>query len=652
MTQRDRRQRTNGSLRVKTRYRFDNALSRGPLTVIAYLALLTLVVVLVAGAAVVLAGLDFEGDDTGFREATYQSLLRMLDPGTFSGDTSWQLRTLTLVVTLVGIVLGGSLIGLIANGVDQRVEKLQRGRGRVVETGHSVVLGWSPQVPQIISELVIANESQRRACVVVLAREDKTEMEERIREQVRDLRSTRVVVRNGDPSLPSDLERACVQDARSVIAVRDADGDASVIKAVLAVRALDPTHSGCHVVAEMHDAQDARTLRAVSAGRVVTVASETVVAEVTAQACYQSGLAAVFADLLDFDGDELYFPQVPEVTGRTYGEALLGFDASSVIGRLGADGAVELNPSIDRVLVQDDRLIVVASDDSAVAFTGFTSFDDVAAAGDARETPKPLRALIVGWSSFGERVIAELDEFLAPGSSIRVQVDSDLVDLSVVERVRPRNATLTAQAGRGGPEDLLALQDEPYDQVIVLAYRDALSASDADARTLLSLLTLRLMWPLDAPQHVRVLAELVDQRNAVIAAPAGIDDLIISDALASLMMAQLSERPELSAVFDELFRADGPVVVMLPADGLVGNDPVPFGAVVAAAARQGASAFGYRVEATGGVVMNPAKSAVVVLRPGDKVIAVGERRPAPVVAPKRVRKAAAPRRTTKVAAAR
>ncbi|MCW2605743.1 MAG: TrkA-N domain/Protein of unknown function [Frankiales bacterium] len=624
-----RAQRGRPALRTRLRYRFDNALSRGPVVVIAYLALLTLLFVLAAGAVATGAGIAFTRGD-GYGEASYQALLRMLDPGTFSGDTTWTLRLLALGVTLVGIVLGGSLIGLIANAVDQRVDRLQRGRGRVVERGHTLVLGWSAHVPQIISELVIANESERRASVVVLARGDKTEMEERVRRQVPQLRGLRVVVRNGDPALPDDLERVCATSARSIVAVRDEDGDAGVIKAVLAVRALDPTHSGCHVVAEMQDPHDAQTLRSVSHGRVVTVSNDAVVAEVTAQACSRPGLAAVFSDLLDFDGDEIYFRAVPELLGRTYAQARLALDAVSVVGRLTAQGAVELNPPGDTVLAEGDRLAVVAEDDSTVVYTGLVEHEPPVLGRRATDEVVPVRVLVVGWSAFGARVLAELDELLAPGSTVHVQVDSDLVDPAVVEQVVLRHATVTAASGRGGPEDLLALQALVVDQVIVLAYRDALPVADADARTLLSLLTLRLVWPVGSARHVRVVAELLDQGNTVIAAPAGADDLIVSDALASLMMAQLSERPQLAAVFEELFRPDGPVVVMLPADRLVRPSPVTFGEVVAAAGAAGASAFGYRLAASGQVVLNPRKSDRVTLHAGDTVIAVGLR---PVAAP-------------------
>ena len=89
------------------------------------------------------------------------------------------------------------------------------------------------------------------------------------------------------------------------------------------------------MVAEVDDADNARTLRTVTDGRVLTVSSDDVVAEVTAQACLQSGLAAVFPDLLDFDGDEIYFDRRrPARRPHLRARRQLAFEASSLIGRL------------------------------------------------------------------------------------------------------------------------------------------------------------------------------------------------------------------------------------------------------------------------------------------------------------------------------
>jgi Trk K+ transport system NAD-binding subunit len=614
------------SWRARLRYRFDNALARGPMVIIAYLAILSVVVMVVAAVIAFVADFTFGGaNGHGFAEELWQSMLRTLDAGSFAADVHWPTRLLGLAITLTGIFLAGSLIGLIANAVDQRVEDLRRGHGPVIESGHTLILGWSPQVPRIISELVIANESERSAAVVVLARGDKTAMEQAVREQIDDTRSTRVVCRSGNPGLPDDLRRVGVTEARSIIAVRDEDGDAGVVKAVLGVRAVDPTLSGAHIVAELTEADNARTLQAVTGGAVLTVSSDDVVAEVAAQACLRSGLAAVFADLLDFDGCELYFTPAGELGGHAYRDSLLAYETSAVIGRLTADGSVELNPDGDAVLAPDDQLIVVAEDDSTIVCTGVVPPPPVAAVGTVAAA-EPVRVLVVGWSGFGAKVLRELDEFLPAGSHIEVRLDPDLADADAVGGLAMEHATLEVHLDASGPDALLALGGHaPPDQVVVLGYRDSLSVDDADARTLLTLLALRATWPAAEIEHVRIVAELLDQRNLVLADPVGADDLIVSDALTSLLMAQLSEHAELHAVFEELFDADGASVELLPAPTLVGPEAVSFATIVTAAAAVGASAFGYRRAGTGEVMINPAKATTVALGADDQVIVIADR---------------------------
>jgi len=612
------------TLRAKFRYRFDNALARGPIVVIGYLGLVFLTVILIAAVAATIGRLSMgDHNPTNFPESFWQSMLRTLDPGTFGGDQGWPTRLVALVVTVTGIILGGALIGLLANGVDQQVEELRKGRNPVLETGHTLILGWSPQVARIISELVIANESEKRAAVVVLAREDKTVIEESLGDEIPDLKTTRLVCRSGNPANPDDLERAAIAGARSIIIVRDADGDAGVVKAVLAVRALDPDLSRAHVVAELEEPDNTRIIRAVTNGRVLTVSSDHVVAEVTAQACLQGGMSAVFTELLDFDGDEMYFADVPELVGHTYAEALLAFDKCSLMGWKKADGHVELNPPVDAVFGPGDEVIVVAEDDSTVAFTGFRPLNPPRPAVSERAKPQPVRIAMVGWSGFGAMVLKELDEFLPMGSSVEIVVDGDLVDREAMVGLSMDHATLEVRVGDGGPDDLRQLAEgvQP-NQVIVLGYRDALSIDDADARTLLTLLTLRMVWPKATSKHVRIVAELLDQQNLALADPVGVDDLIVSSALSSLLMAQLSERADLDAVFEDLFDAEGAILEMRPAPELVTAEAMPFGAVVAAGAAIRASVIGYRLGATGEVVTNPAKSDTVTLGPEDQIVMI------------------------------
>ncbi len=609
------------SVRRRLRYRFDNSLAHGPMALIGWLGLIVLAIVLVA--ALVGHYLLGEAGELGFLEDFWQSVIRVLDSSAFETETAWPSRLAALTVTLMGVFLGGSLIGLIATALDQRVGDLSKGRSAVLESGHTLILGWSARLPVIVQELVVANENVTRPAVVILAPRPVTDMEAELQDRVGDTGRTRVVCRSGDPSKPADLNLANIAAARSVIVLAGEEGDAAVVKAILAVKILDPDFSRTNVVAEFASPEHAETIRSLTDGAVCTVNSDEVIAQVTAQACHQSGLAAVFRELLDFQGDECYFVEVPELAGHTYREALLAFATSSIIGCFTADGLVELNPPPETVIGPGDQVIALSKDDDTVIFGGLQEIPVLEAADPNAGGESPIRVLIVGWSTFGPKVAQELREFLSPGSRIEVCVDAALV---TAEEIRQAGADLEVSFVSGGPEQLLVLADGPhFDQIVVLGYRVGMSIAEADARTLLTLLTLRKIWPADAVPAVRLIAQLLDQSHVELAAITGVDDFIVSDALASYMLAQLSERAELQAVFDDLFDPSGAVVELRPAHRFVPDAPVSYGHIVAAGAARGVSVIGWRVDAGGEVVINPAKDREIHLGADDQVLLIGLR---------------------------
>src|SRR4051794_25744760 len=103
--------RRHGGPMDQARYRFDLALSRGPLVVIGYLGVVMLIVILLATVVLTVLGLSGVNGGGHLRvgEAFWQSLLRVLDSGTFAGDQHWATRIVSLIVTLSGIFLAGSL---------------------------------------------------------------------------------------------------------------------------------------------------------------------------------------------------------------------------------------------------------------------------------------------------------------------------------------------------------------------------------------------------------------------------------------------------------------------------------------------------------------------------------------------------------------
>lgn len=92
-----------------------------------------------------------------FWEAFWRNLMRTLDAGTMGGDAGWGYRIAMLVVTIGGVFVISTLIGILSSAIEGKLEELRKGRSRILEEKHTIILGWSEQIFTIVSELVAAN---------------------------------------------------------------------------------------------------------------------------------------------------------------------------------------------------------------------------------------------------------------------------------------------------------------------------------------------------------------------------------------------------------------------------------------------------------------------------------------------------------------
>jgi voltage-gated potassium channel Kch len=336
-------------------------------------------------------------------------------------------------------------------------------------------------------------------------------------------------------------------------------------------------------------------------------------------------LSIVYTELLDFDGDEIYFSEQPALVGRSYFENQLAFERSTVIGVVSSAGVL-LNPPADTVYGAGDRLILIAEDDDKIVVTEPGAIDHNAVTERPAKEALPERALVLGFNSGLHTMLRELDEYVAPGSEVTVVADVAEPSLAAYD-----NLGVTFARGDTSSRALLdSLQVNTYDHIIVLSYV-TLDAQRADAKTLITLLHLR-----DMAEHLdvdlNVVSEMLDDRNRELAEVTQADDFIVSDKLISLMLSQISENDRLKDVFDTLFSSDGSEIYLKPvSDYLVPGASVSFYTVLEAARRRGETAIGYRVAADAhvsdrayGVVVNPCKSEVRAFAPDDRIIVLAE----------------------------
>ena len=629
------------TFRQRLRYQFDNLMSRGTPAMIGMLFVLSLFVVLIAGAVISITGFIQEGE-TGrlsFGEAAWESLMRTLDSGTMGGDTGTGFRIVMLFVTLGGIFVVSALIGVLNNAIENQMERLRKGRSRVLETNHTLILGWSAQIFTILNELMIANENQASARIVILANMDKVEMEDEIRERVEVKGKTRIICRNGSPIDPNDLEIASPHDAKSIIVLppENSDPDTDVIKTVLAItnnpnRGTEPYH----IVTQIRNAKNMDVLKLVGEkDKVLAVQTGDLIARVVAQTSRQSGLSVVYTELMNFGGDEIYFKQEPELVGKTFGEALLAYEDSCLMGLRKADGRILLNPAMDVRIEEGDQIFALSTDDDTIRISGpsLPPINESVIRSDRRALePQPEKCLILGWNRSGTTIVHELDNYVAKGSQVTVVADIYNIEKQIkAQGGRLKNQTLVVEEGETTDRDLLNnLGVEEYDHVIVLAY-NTVEPQEADAKTLVTLLHLRDMAQKDETPF-SIVSEMLDLRNRELAEATQVDDFIVSEHLISLMMAQLSENAELFDVFADIFDPQGSEIYLKPvSDYVAPGTPVSFYTVVEAARRRGETPLGYRITAEAniagksyGVHTNPKKSEMVTFTPEDKIIVIAE----------------------------
>lgn len=130
---------TRRSFRSRARYKFDTVLARGTVAVILWLGVVTGAVVLVSGTLLSVLDIVVHGKRAGVVEGIWQNLLRTLEPAAMEADVGWALRLRSLFVVLFGILVGSSLIGLIASGIDRRVTELRKGRSDLSAKGFSPI---------------------------------------------------------------------------------------------------------------------------------------------------------------------------------------------------------------------------------------------------------------------------------------------------------------------------------------------------------------------------------------------------------------------------------------------------------------------------------------------------------------------------------
>ncbi|MCX5388633.1 NAD-binding lipoprotein [Streptomyces sp. NBC_00094] len=642
----------------RLRYWFDTTLTRGTPALVGWLALACLI--LVVPVSVLLVWTDHRAPASlGSRiAAVWRSTGQTLRLG---GEVGPPLRVaLSVLLALIALFYVSTLVSLITTGITDKLIALDRGHSTVLERGHTAVLGWSEQIPTVVTELVTAQAHRRDSVVVVLADHTMADMEEELRATVGGTGRTRLICRTGRPTDPVALARVSPETADCVLVLpRDSPrGDVEVVKALLSLSAAVGEHHPVRVIAAVRDDRYLAAARLAGGDRATVLDMDDISARLLVQCARRPGLSLVHQELLDFAGHEFHTVREPGLLGRAFGEVAGACPESSAVGIVQGDGTVALNPPRDTRFLAGDGLLVVAEDAGSTRIAAAGPVDGPSPHGPAEApapsptpprvpasppatrapasppTPfaEPERFLLLGWNRRAHRIAGQLSRRTPAGSVLDVVAEPRATTLAAIRTVtrsvghrlsvvhRPADPTLR--------ETMDGLDVTGYDAVIVLGPDHREGHDDPDDGTLVTLLHLRARER-ESGRHVPVVTEMTDDRNRLIAPVAPGADFVVSGRLIGLLMTQISQNPHLTGVFEELFSAEGNALHLRPASHYVTTGrTASFAEVVASAAGQGACAIGYRSHTRSataphhGVRLNPPKAHVRHWHPRDEVVVV------------------------------
>lgn len=623
----------------RLRYAFDNFMARGFIALTSGLGLISLIVIFGASVVVTAGGWGPPEDSHfTFAEALWASLLRTLDPGTMGADQGWGFRIIMLFVTLSGISIISTLIGVVNNAIETKLSELRKGRSVVVESGHTLILGWSPQIFTMVKELVISNIHRKNACIVILGDRDKVEMEDELREKIGNSRNTKIVCRSGNPIDVDDLAIVSPQTSRSIIILPpEVDNpDATTLKIILAItQSKDRRPEPYHITAQIHDPRNMDVAAMVGKNEVELIQISDMISRLIAQTCRQPGLSIVYSELLGYDGDEIYFQPEPALTGKKYGETLEKYVDSSVIGIMPEKGQPMLNPPMDYVFGPKDQIIAISEDFDTIRLGPPVSnvVDRSAIVNMPEAAPTPETTLILGWNWRAPAIINELDNYVAGGSTVLVISDEPEAERILAhscrslknQRVNCMNADTTSR------EVLDEIEVSSFKHLIILSYSDRLDIQEADSVSMITLLHLRdITRKLEYPMSI--VSEMLDQRNRALVEVSQADDYIVSNHFISLVVTQISQNKHLNTIFNDLFDADGSEIYLKLAINYVKPGiPVNFYTVIEAARAKGETAIGYHLKSVAqtrenlfGIKINPKKTDLITFGEWDRIIVLAE----------------------------
>ena len=539
------------SLKDRFEYWFDNRVTKGSLALIRVLIVASVVLAVLIAGLIILFGFNEEGETASVFWNSIATIINAWMPSYEDGSLGYLI--LMSVTAIAGLLFMSVLIGIITSAIEERIDSLKKGNSLVLENGHIVVLGFYPGEYNLLRQLILAAAGED-ACVVVVEDMEREEMEQDIGENLEIPKNFRIVCRTADVTDPASLEKCSLESCKTVIisptnALRTA-------KAILAASALleEKGASDVHINAIIAQGAFFFPPSLTRADNVSVLQTNTIIAEIIAHSCTQTGLAETFREVFDFDGCEFYIDELPGIGGMTFAQLTASLDKAVPVGVL-RGGKTLMNPGEEFLFAPADKILTFRGDEAPerVETPSDGAAERTASFGCAVEGEAAV-TVIIGHNEALPVILRELPESVThvrlAGQSAAAQ-EREALERAAAERA------LTLHYHDGDPHTEAVLADLAATAGHVVILNDhAKDPESADMEAIFMLLSLRDLRERNGFGY-NITVELRKENNHKLVGRGDHTDFLVSSSMSSMILAQLAESPELIEVFREILSNNG-----------------------------------------------------------------------------------------------
>jgi len=540
----------------RIRFYVNTMLGSGSNGLLVWLAVVSFTFVLFVTCLTWVGGIS---DHESFGDLLWDLTMRAITPWEIEASMGSLIYLLVLlVVTLFGIFVLSILISFLSAIIDARIREVSQGLQPFPFDGHILILGWSSRIPAIIEELVLANESETSARVVIASNLEFDELESNVKRLIGSTSGTKLFIRSRKIDSRETFENLNVAGARRVIVLGDEAGGRVQLERLKTTIALYNYFDNLKtqapgILVEADDDEEARCVTLGSKNRAIPVVVSDLPARLIVETVFQSNLPAVYEELLSFEGNEIYITDqatVFSLAGVTFWDALQRFSSCVPIGIVRAtDNAVMINPSPESVLGAGDRLVIVAEDDSLIRVDEQPSevHPIDTEVGSAETDGRKLAVGLIGVSmSTGPIITRLLDTDLC---SVSVLCDTQAEQYAGVADLVARDDVAFVE-GKTTGADQFVMDGQLKADVLIVSNYSLSDPENSDLDIIQTILKLNEL-PDEAASH-HIIAELNSADSRDMMADLFDLDFVVSDKIGSKIFAQFVENPHLIEVIDSL----------------------------------------------------------------------------------------------------